>query len=82
VTLFFLSFLTFFLPKSGRNQHQITVIEPAGGINKVYLNLNIPGLHLLCLEAAGGGCSTAGLLAELHQRLVVLLLLLLLLLVA
>ena len=43
---------------------------------------NVPGLHLLCLEAAGGRCGAAGLLAELHQGLVVLLLLLLLLLVA
>lgn len=42
----------------------------------------IPGLHLLCLEATGGRCGAAGLLAELHQGLVVLLLLLLLLLVA
>lgn len=36
----------------------------------------------MCLEAAGGRCGAAGLLAELHQGLVVLLLLLLLLLVA
>lgn len=36
----------------------------------------------MCLEAAGGRCSAARLLAELHKGLVVLLLLLLLLLVA
>lgn len=42
----------------------------------------VPGLHVLCLEAAGRWCAAAGLLAELHQGLVVLLLLLLLLLVA
>lgn len=42
----------------------------------------VPGLHVLCLEAAGRRCAAAGLLAELHQGLVVLLLLLLLLLVA
>lgn len=47
-----------------------------------YLEYNVPGLHLLCLVAAGGRCGAAGLLAELHQGLVVLLLLLLLLLVA
>lgn len=49
---------------------------------KYKVECNAPGLHLLCLEAAGGRCGAAGLLAELHQGLVVLLLLLLLLLVA
>lgn len=47
--------------------------------NDARLQWNLPGLHFLCFEAAGGGRGAAGLLAELHQGLVVLLLLLLLL---
>lgn len=40
---------------------------------------DLPGLHFLGFEAAGGRGGAPGLLAELHQGLVVLLLLLLLL---